>query len=348
MFSQTISKQAVLCATVLAGLFSFASTVKATDFFQGKTIRLIIPAAPGGGYDAYGRVVARLLQKHIPGNPNVVLQNMPGGGGITPANYLYHVAPKDGTVIGSIQNTVPFEPLFENKLATFDAAKFGWLGTPTTETALYITYHTSPVKTLADAQQHPITVGSLGNASTQAFYGRIFNEVLGLKARLVNGYTSSIDITLAMERGEVEANSAPFWSSLKAARPDWYNKKLANFLFQYGARPHPELKDVPFALDHVKAETDRSLLIAASAPLALGRPFAVPPEIPRDRLMLLRQSFIAAVRDPGFQALCESQRIDCDDVRDGPQLEAVVKQVYEIPLPLRQRLVAIYAGTSSK
>ena len=122
MFSQTISKQAVLCATVLAGLISFVSTVKATDFFQGKTVRLIIPAAPGGGYDAYGRVVARLLQKHIPGNPNVVLQNMPGGGEITPANYLYHVAPKDGTVIGSIQNTVPFEPLFENKLATFDAA----------------------------------------------------------------------------------------------------------------------------------------------------------------------------------------------------------------------------------
>lgn len=348
MLPRIMRKPTVLCTALLAGLFSFASAANVTDFFQGKTIRLIIPAAPGGGYDAYGRVVARLLQKHISGNPSVVLQNMPSGGGIMPANYLYHVAPKDGTVIGSIQNTGPFEPLFENKLATFEAAKFGWLGTPTTETALYITYHTSPVKTLADAQQRPITVGSLGNASTQAFYSRIFNEVLGLKARLVNGYTSSIDITLAMERGEVEANSAPFWSSLKTARPDWYKKKLANFLFQYGARPHPELNDVPFALDHVKAEADRALLIAASAPLALGRPFAVPPETPKDRLMLLRQSFMAAVRDPEFQALCARQRIDCDDVRDGPQLEAVVKQVYDIPPPLRKRLVAIYADAPAK
>lgn len=346
MMPSSSALKGIAIATLI--LFPPVCPAKASESYHNTTIRLVVPAAPGGGYDAYARMITRALRKHIPGNPNVVLQNMPGAGGLTAANHLYAVAPKDGTVIGFMLNMVPFQPLFGNKLALFDAAKFGWLGTPTTETGVYVTYRTSRIKTLADAQQYEMTVGSLGGTSTQAFYGRVFNDVLGFKARIVSGYPSSNDIHLAMERGELDAHSAPYWSSLKTARPDWYSKKEANFLLQYGSKPHPELKHVPFAPDHAKTADDRSLLIAASAPLALGRVLTAPPGIPSDRLDILRKSFVAAMQDPEIIALCESQRIECDDVRNGSEVEATVRQVYDMPPAQRQRLLQIYTGTSSQ
>jgi tripartite-type tricarboxylate transporter receptor subunit TctC len=333
-------------ACLVAAILCSAFPALADDFYKGKTVRMIISGGVASGYDVYARTVAHHWQRHIPGNPTIVPQNMTGAGGLVPANHLYNVAVKDGTVVAAVQNTVPFEPLFGNKSAMFDAAKFGWIGTPTTEAAVYITYYTSQVKTVGDAQKYPMTVGSVGANSTHAFYARIFNQILGMKAKLVNGYPGSTEIALAMERGEIDGTSAPFWTSLKTQRPDWYPKKLANFLLQYGARSHPELPDVPFALDLVKKEQDRTLLIAASAPLALGRPFAVPPDVPADRLDILRKSFLETMRDPEFIKDCESQHIECGDVHTGPELAATIKQIYDMPADMRDRLVAMYADTS--
>jgi tripartite-type tricarboxylate transporter receptor subunit TctC len=333
-----------LVALVFGILLAPVRAAVANDFYKGKTVQLIISSSTGGGYDIYARSIARFLQKHIAGNPTVVPQNMVGGGGVTAANYLYQVAASDGTVIGALQNTVPLEPFYENKLATFDPVKFGWLGTPTTEVGLYIVFHTSKIKTLADAQSQSMTAGGMGAASTQVFYARLFNDLLGMKARIVNGYPAQTDIFVAMERGEVEANSAPFWSSMKVVRPDWYRAKTASFLFQYGARPHPELPDVPFAYDMLKSDADRQLWTAAMAPLALGRPYVAPPKVPADRMAILTSAFEASVRDPDFQAECKRLNLECGDVKTGAELLALVKDVYATPATVHKRLVSIYAS----
>src|SRR5262245_65599780 len=314
------------------------------DFYKGKDLRLVISTTAGTGYDTYARTVGRHLGRHLPRNPSIVPQNMPGAGGIAAANHLYAVAPKDGTVFGMIQNTVPFEPLLEHKAALFDAARFNWLGTPATEVGLFIVYHTSKIKTLRDAQTQEFIAGTTGTASTPAFYGRLFNQLLGLKTRLITGYPGQLELLLAMEKGEVDAMTSPFWSSLKVQRPTWYAEKTVVFLFQYGAALHPDLKDVPFAPDLLRSATDKQLLSAASAPLEAGRPFAAPPGVPAERIAALREAMQATFKDPQFIADCEKQGIDCTDTRSGQQLDALIKQAYGTPEEIRKRLIAILQG----
>jgi tripartite-type tricarboxylate transporter receptor subunit TctC len=194
---------------------------------------------------------------------------------------------------------------------------------------------------LLDAQTHEMIAGAAGAASTPAFYGRIFNDIFHLKARLITGYPGQNEILLAIENGEVEAMPSPFWSSLKTSRPDWYPQKV-RFLFQYGAEPHPELAGVPFALDLLSDPKDKSLLIAASAPLGLGRPFLAPPGVPSENLATLRSGLAATFSDPEFRADCERQRLECDNPKSGEQIASVIRQAYSTPEDIRARLVDIY------
>jgi tripartite-type tricarboxylate transporter receptor subunit TctC len=340
----------VLTAAAGALVWTLAAHAAAADavadFYKGKDLRLVISTTTGTGYDTYARAVGRHLGRHLPGNPNVIPQNMPGAGGIAAANHIYAVAPKDGTVIGMIQNTVPFEPMFENKAALFDATKLNWLGTPATEVGMFIVYHTSKVKTLRDAQSQEVIAGTTGTASTPAMYGRLFNQILHMKTRLVTGYPGQLELLLAMEKGEIDAMTSPFWSSLKVQRTTWYPEKTVQVLFQYGAAPHPDLKDVPFAPDLLGNAADKTLLTAASAPLGFGRPITAPPGIPADRLAALRDAMAATFKDPQFLAECEKQGIECTDTRSGPQLEDLIKQAYGAPEDIRKRLVAIQQGQS--
>ena len=312
------------------------------DFYRGKELRLVIGASVGGGYDIYARAVAKHLGGHIPGNPSIVPQDMPAGGGLAAANHIYNVASPDGTVIGAMQNTVPFEPFFNNKQAQFDAIRLNWLGTPTSEVAMYLVWHTSKIQTLQDAQSREMIAGGAGAASTPVFYGRIFNQILGLKARFVNGYPGQNEILLAMESGEVEAMTSPFWSSIRTARPDWIPQHLVRVLFQYGQKPHPDLTGVPFGLDLLDKEADKILLRAASAPLVLGRPFAAPPGVPADRLAALRTAMMATFQDPAFRADCEQQRLDCSDPKSGEEIASLIRAAYATPQDIRKRLIDIY------
>jgi len=189
----------------------------------------------------------------------------------------------------------------------------------------------------------PMVAGAAGAASTPAFYGRLFNDIFHFRARFITGYPGQNEILLAMENGEVEAMASPFWSSLKTSRPDWYAQKKVSFLFQYGSHPHPELPDVPFAADLLDNPADKTLLMAASAPLGLGRPFAAPPGTDPEKLAILRRAFVETFRDPDFQADCVKLRIECSDSHDGTQLAKLIKDVYETPADLRQRLIAIQA-----
>jgi len=334
-------------------LMSLASTaVRAddvADFYKGKEVRIIISASIGGGYDIYARAVARHLGTHIPGNPTIVPQNMPAAGGLGAANHLNNVAAKDGTVIALFQNTVPLEPFFENKQAQFDAAKIGWLGTPTTETALYMFWHSSKIRTLVDAQRQEFVAGAAGAASTPAFYGRVFNQIFNFKARFITGYPGQNEILLALENGEVEAMASPFWSSLKTARPGWYTEGKIRFLFQYGSDPHSDLKGVPLALDLLQSQADKTLLAAAGAPLGLGRPFGAPPGIPADRLAALRNAMMATFKDPAFLADCQQQRLECSNAKTGAELDALINRAYATPADIRKRLIDIYqVGVSGR
>ncbi len=320
-----------------------AAAQNVADFYRGKEVRLIVSASTGGGYDTYGRTVARHLGEYIPGKPTVIVQNMPAAGGLGAANHTFNVAPKDGTVITLFQNTVPLEPFFENKQAQFEAAKFGWLGTPTTEVALYMFWHASRIRTVKDAQTHEYVAGAAGAASTPAFYGRVFNQLFNFKARFIVGYPGQNEILHAMESGEVEAMASPFWSSLKTSRPAWHKEGKIRFLFQYGSSgPHPELKDVPLGVDLLKTEADKTLLVVAGAPLGLGRPFGAPPGIPADRLAALRTALLATFKDQAFRADCAKQRLECADPKSGEELSTLVSRAYSAPADVRQRLVQMY------
>lgn len=341
----TISPSTAATLALLLAASTPASAQDVADFYRGKQVNLIVAASTGGGYDTYGRTVARHLGEHIPGKPTVVVQNMPAAGGLGAANHTFNVAAKDGTVITLFQNTVPLEPFFENRQAQFDAAQFGWLGTPTSEVALYMFWHTSKIRTLKDAQTFDYVAGAAGAASTPAFYGRVFNQIFNMKARFITGYPGQNEILHAMEGGEVEAMASPFWSSLKTSRPTWQKEGKVRFLFQYGGEDHPELKDVPRALDLLQTDAAKTLLVAASAPLSLGRPFAAPPGIPADRLAALRTAMLATFKDPAFLADCTKQRLECADPRSGEALGTLIGRAYAAPADVRKRLVGMYQVT---
>jgi len=224
--------------------------------------------------------------------------------------------------------------VFNNKQAQFDATRLAWLGTPTSEIAMYLVWHASRIVTLQDARTHEMIVGGAGAASTPVFYGRIFNQILGLKARFVNGYPGQNEILLAMESGEVEAMTSPFWSSIRTARPSWIPQHLVRVLFQYGQKPHPDLAGVPFGLDLLNNEADKILLRAASAPLGLGRPFAAPPGVPAERLAALRAAMMATFQDPAFRADCEAQRLDCSDPKSGEEIASLTLEDGTGPRPV--------------
>ena len=315
-----------------------------TSVYKGQQVKLIISSATGGGYDSYARTIARHIADHLPGHPTIVAQNMPGAGGVKAANYLYNVAPKDGLTIGNLQNTVPFEPLYDNKQAKFDTSKFNWLGSPSKEVALLTVWHTVPVNSIEEGikKNHTFILGASGVNSTPAFYARLLSAVFGIKVKLIAGYPGQTESLLAMEKGENEGYASVFWSSIKVVKPDWIREKQIKFLVQMALEPHPELKDVPFALDLIKKPEDKSLMELASAQLAIGRPMVAPPDVPTDRVTALRKALMDTIKDPAFQADCTKQRLECDSPVSGEQMQDLLKRMYASSPTVVKRLRAIY------
>ena len=297
---RSLAVTTVALAGVLPAVAAFADGV--ADFYSGKSVKLIVSSSAGGGYDTYARLISRHMGAKISGRPGIVVQNMPGAGGIKAGNFLYSVAEKDGLTIGGLQNTVSFEPLLGAKAAKFDPLKFNWLGSPNSEVGLLLVWHTSPAMTLADATRRVTVVGASGAASTPAFYARILNEVFGTKLKIISGYPGQTEAFLAMERGELEGYPSTFWGSLKATRSDWIKERKVRLLVQYGLKPHPEIPDVPVARTLAKTEADRRLLDVANAPLILGRPYVAPPGVPLDRLAALRKGLMTTFADAAFLA----------------------------------------------
>lgn len=294
--------------------------------------QMIIGFGPGGGYDLWGRTVARHFEKHMPGHANYVPQNMPGAGSYNAANYIYNIAPKDGSVVGIIARDAALGPLTGAKGARFDATKFTWLGTPTTETNVCISYYTSPVKTAQDLFTKQLIVGDTGVGTGTHSYPKALTALLGMKFKIIGGFPSSSDVFLAMERGEVEGICESL-DSVSGKRPTWIPEHKVNILFQGGAEPNPDLKGVPFVLDLAKTDEQKQAIAFLYAGQGIGRPFIAPPGMAPDKVKTLRDAFNATMKDPAFIADAKKQKLDVEP-EDGAHLEALVKKIYATPKPI--------------
>jgi tripartite-type tricarboxylate transporter receptor subunit TctC len=318
-----------LAALALLAILSTASgNATADDFYRGKTIRLIVPSDVGGGYDSYGRTFAPFLRKNIPGEPNIVIQNMPGGGGLQSANWLFNVAPKDGLAIGLIQRGVPFYPYLGDKNALFVPTQFNWLGSFTAETGATTVWHTSKAQKLEDAFAETVLMGGSGPNDSET-YTNLMNNTIGTKFRIVSGYRANSAVLLAMERGEVEGVTGS-WSSIKAERPHWLRDKQARVLVQIGKSKQPDLPDVPLIMDFVKKDEDRAMWNVMLAIATVGRPATAPPGIPVELTKILRTAFDATMKDPAFIAEMERTGRELSP-ETGESMQRMLEEVTKVP-----------------
>jgi tripartite-type tricarboxylate transporter receptor subunit TctC len=306
------------------------------DFYKDKKLNMVIGFGPGGGYDAWARLVAKHMSKHMPGNPSFVPQNMPGAGSLTAANHIYSVAPKDGTTIGIIARDAPLAPLTGAEGGRFDALKFTWLGSPTEGTNVCIAHKSSGMKTIADVQQKELVIGDTGPGTGTYTYPRVLNAILGTKFKVIGGFPASSDVFLAMERGEVNGICESL-DSVNGKRPNWIKDGTVNILVQGGAEPNPHLPGVPFIFDLAKTEEQKQALVFVYSGQGIGRPFVAPPDMPADRVQALRTAFDATMKDPEFIAEAQKQKLDVDPV-PGDKLAMILNSIYATPKPIVERI----------
>src|SRR5436853_242071 len=280
------------------------------DFYRGKTINLIIGYSVGGGYDLYGRLVSRHIGKHIPGRPSIVPQNMTGAGSLRAAQYIYSVAPKDGTTFGTFGRTIATTPLLTPATAPFDGTKFTWLGSVTNEVSTCVTWHTAPVKSWNDVLAKEVAMGGEGPGADPDVYALLYKNVFGAKWKLVTGYHGTNDTVLAMERGEVDGLCGLSWSTLKSRHMQLFTDKKINVIVQAALKKQPELADIPLASELTKNPEQLQILKLLLASQEMARPFAAPPDIPADRRSALLAGFDKTMQDSEF--LAEAQKLSMD------------------------------------
>jgi tripartite-type tricarboxylate transporter receptor subunit TctC len=303
---------------------------------SGKSVSVIIGFGPGGGYDLWGRTVARHIGKHLPGRPGVVPQNMPGAGSYVAASHIYGAAPKDGTVIGIIARDAALGPLSNAPGARFDATKLSWLGSTTREHNACIANATANAKTANDLRTHELVLGDTGPGTGTRSYPKVLNDLLGYRFKLVSGFRSSADVFLAMERGEVDGICESL-DSIKQRKPDWIPNKVVNVLLQAGSQSRPELKDVPNVLALARNAEEKQVLEFLYAGQDIGRPFVAPPDLPPERLRMLRDAFNATMKDPEFVADVKRSKLDLEP-EDGEHIAALIAKIYATPKPIVERV----------
>lgn len=318
-------------AFVLGALSAVPSRSEAVgDFYRGKTITLIVGYEAGGGYDQYARLFARYAGSYIPGNPNLIVRNMPGAGSLRAANYLYNAAPKDGTVIGTFGQNLPMHQVTGGENVEFDAARFNWIGNFSPEVNVVTAWHTTGVKTIQDVMERELVVGASAPNSTSFLFPTIMNNVLGTKFRIIAGYPGGQSIPLAMERGEVGGRGSESWSALASLRKDWLREGKVRVLVQIGLKRDPELPDVPLMSELAKSDEDRQILEILSSSTMIGRPLVAPPGVPEKIVSALRDAFNATVNDKEFRAEAERADIALDPV-SGEDLQAIVLKITQAP-----------------
>ena len=289
----------ILLSTVFGGaIIAAAQAQDVSSFYKGRTINVICGFAAGGGYDAYARLISRHMGRHVPGAPQMIVQNMTGAGSVRAANYVYVNAPKDGTVIAAVNQNMPMYQLLGGSAAHFDAAKFNWLGSIVSSNGILTTWHTSPTKTLKDALQRETIMGGSGTNSDSHIFPTLLNNLIGTKFKVINGYSGgSADINLALERGEVEGRGGNSWASLVSNNPDWIKEKKLNYIIQFGLIPEPAVPDVPMLQDVVSSAEDKEIAFLIGLPIAIGYAYWLAPEVPKERMSELRAAWTLMVKD---------------------------------------------------
>lgn len=326
------------CALLACVTINAVAADSAEDFYKGKQIRLIVSTDAGGAYDTYARLLTQVLKEHIPGNPTIVVQNMPGASGLKAANYINSAAPRDGTVIAGTHSSVTTAQLTSPGAATFEPNKLSWIGSATSDPYLGYVWHTARVKSLEDAKTTEVVMGGVSVGSAGVDLAIMAKEMFGLKLKIVTGYKSSNDVKLAMERGEVEGTFANAWSSIKAAEPEWLMEKKIRIIVQHGFRKHPELPEVPLIFELARNEADNQALVFMLARQEAAKPYFGPPDVPAERLAILRRAFNETVRDPRFLALANKAGVTVESPMTGDELAALVVKVSQTPDSVVQRV----------
>jgi tripartite-type tricarboxylate transporter receptor subunit TctC len=300
------------------------------DFYRGRTISWILSAGAGGGYASYAQAFAPYFSAHIPGKPNIVIQNMPGGGGIRAMLYLDAVAPKDGTTLGLVHSSVPFAPLYGIKAAKFDPRRMNWIGSIDAATGICVAWHSSGIASWQDLLTRPFVVGGTGAGSQMETTPALLNKLFGTKMRVISGYKAGNEIYLAMERGEVQGRCGGLISSISATRPDWFAQKKVNVPIQIAAARNPLFADIPAIMEFVKDARTEKILQLILAPQDMDRPVLAPPGVPAERVAALRAAFHAAMNDPGFIAEARKDHLEIQDV-GGERVAQIVAAAFALP-----------------
>jgi tripartite-type tricarboxylate transporter receptor subunit TctC len=313
--------------------------------YKDRTITIYSAGTAGGGYDFYARLLARHLGRHLPGNPMVVVKNMPGAGGVVLANYLQARAARDGTEFAALEHGTAFTPLLTHARVDFDPAKFGWLGSMEQFTPIAAVWHTVPIYSADDLMVTPINVGGSGPGSTTSGYPHSLNTILGTKMKVISGYPGSAEINLAIERGELDGVSSWCWTCLKGQKPHWIAEKKMRVVMQLAPVGDPELTkmNIPTVFERAKTEEQRKMLTIVFGSVALSRPFVAPPGLPPERLALLRRGFEAAVKDPALIADATSKGFVVEFIAPG-FIEGIIKSAFGSDPALIEKVRAAYSG----
>ncbi|MGE5540188.1 MAG: Bug family tripartite tricarboxylate transporter substrate binding protein [Gemmatimonas sp.] len=317
-------------AAALALASHGAAAQSAADFYKGKQVNFVVSTATGGGYDAYARLMARHLGQQLAPDAKVVVQNMPGSGGIRAFMYIHSVAPKDGATLGMVHSGVALAPALGIEEAKFDPLAVTWIGSVNKEGKVCISMADSPVKTFSDTLTHEYIVGGSGGGSQMETYPHAMAAMFGAKIRVISGYKSGTEVGLAMERGEVMGRCGLSVTSIKSTRPDWIEKKMINFVVQTSLEPDPELAGVPMLTELAKSDRDRTVLEVLFADQLMDRPVLAPPGVPGDRAEHLRTAFKKTLEDKDFLADAAKQKLEIRYV-SGDEIAALLKRVVNAP-----------------
>jgi tripartite-type tricarboxylate transporter receptor subunit TctC len=314
----------------LCSLLAPAHAESSADFYKGRQVQMVIPSSPGGGYDHYGRLLARHLGRFIPGNPNIVPSNMPGAAGLVTARHVFGAAAQDGSVIGLFYTIAIMDPLLSNRpSAKFDPVKFNYIGSANSESFICYVRAASHAKAFADALQREVVLGASGAGGYSTEYPAMYNNLLGTRFKVVSGYPGINEIGLAIESGEVDGTCGSSWSVMTTGRPHWLKNGIMRILAQENVKSHPDIAKlgVPLTIDYAKTPENRQVMEFIYSQSTFGRPFAVGPGVPKDRVEILRKAFAQTVRDPAFLAEAEKLRLEISDPMTGEEVQAAVAKL---------------------
>ncbi len=337
--SRRVTGASALAVLLACGLAGAARAQGVEEFYRGKTITIVMFSTPGSAYDIYARLLAQFMPRHVPGRPQMVVKSLPGAGGLLAARNLAEVAPRDGTTIGALSKTLIYEPLLGKNAAKVDYLKFGWLGSMSQSTPLYVSWKTSRVKTAFDLFEHELLIPATGAGSETTIVSNAINGLLGTKFKLIEGYSGSIQALQALESGEVDGGF-PTLESLKTLHPDWLRDNKINVLFQARQIPDPEMGRVPPVTALARSDIQRQTLEFLFPKDVIGRPFLAPPGVPADRLAALQKAFADAVMDP--ELVAEARKINVPvELTSGENLDKVVREAYATAPDIIERVRAV-------